>query len=90
MRGCGTGGVNVVRVHAVDAYTGEKGWSTDPVYSILDYKEGNAELNEKGLERLDYWLYQLKIHGIYLHIDLPDGLYSLRGHALALPKTQRY
>ena len=63
-------GVNVVRIHAVDAYTGEKGWSTDPQYSILNYEKKDGSLNEKGLERLDYWLYQLKLHGIYLHIDL--------------------
>lgn len=63
-------GVNVVRIHAVDAYTGEKGWSTDPEYSILDYKKKDGSLNKKGLERLDYWIYQLKLHGIYLHIDL--------------------
>lgn len=63
-------GVNVVRIHAIDAYTGEKGWSTDPQYSILNYGKKDGSLNEKGLERLDYWLYQLKLHGIYLHIDL--------------------
>lgn len=80
-----TMGVNVVRVHAVDACTGEKGWSTDPEYSILDYKEGNAELNENGLERLDYWLYQLKIHGIYLHIDLLVGRRFLAAQNLDYP-----
>ncbi len=54
-------------------------------YSILDYKEGNAELNEKGLERLDYWLYQLKIHGIYLHIDLLVGRRFLAAQNLDYP-----
>ena len=68
-----TMGVNVVRVHAVDAWIGEKGWSTDPAYSVLNYRTGKNGLNEKGMERLDYWLYQLKIHGIYLHIDLLVG-----------------
>lgn len=35
-------GVNVVRIHAADAYPGEKGWSTDPEYSILDYRKGSG------------------------------------------------
>ena len=48
-----TMGVNVVRVHAADAYVGEKGWSTDPEYSILDYAGKTGRLNEKGMERLD-------------------------------------
>lgn len=78
-------GVNVVRVHAVDAASGEKGWSTNPKYSILDDKEGSGRLNERGLERLDYWLYQLKIHGIYLHIDLLVGRRFLAAQNLDYP-----
>lgn len=82
-----TMGVNVVRVHAADAYVGEKGWSTDPEYSILDYAGKTGRLNEKGMERLDYWLYQLKKHGIYLHIDLLVARKFLESEGLDYPEN---
>ena len=64
-------GVNVIRLHAIDALIDEDGWSCRPGYSIIDYDKGNSRmLNSAGLERLDYWFYQLKNRGIYLHLDL--------------------
>lgn len=64
-------GVNIIRIHAADAVARESGWSCRPGYSIIDYEQGNSRnLNPAGLERLDYWFFQLKQKGIYIHMDL--------------------
>ena len=58
-------GVNVIRLHAIDALIDEDGWSCRPGYSIIDYDKGNSRmLNSAGLERLDYWFYQLKTRNL--------------------------
>lgn len=66
-------GVNVVRMHAADAEIGEqpRTWSSCKEAPLLDYASGSSvEFNKEGLDRYDYLLYQLKEHGIYVHIDL--------------------
>ena len=65
-----TMGVNVVRLHALDAYLGPSGWSTGPEAPLLNYPYSSREFNEKGLERFDYWTAKLIEKGIYLHVDL--------------------
>lgn len=79
-------GVNVIRLHAIDAVTHEDGWSCRPGYSIIDYEKGNSRtLNPAGLERLDYWFYQLKKRGIYLHMDLLVARAFQEGDGLDYP-----
>lgn len=44
-------GVNVIRLHAIDALIDEDGWSCRPGYSIIEYEKGNSRtLNSAGLE----------------------------------------
>lgn len=64
-------GVNVIRIHAVDAVNNRGGWAMEPDMPLIDYRKGNSRtLNPEGLERLDWFVYQLKIRGIYVHMDL--------------------
>lgn len=66
-----TMGVNAVRLTAMDAVSSKEGWTCTPGYSIIDYeKETSRDLCDAGVDRLDYWIYQLKSKGIYIHIDL--------------------
>lgn len=56
-------GMNVVRFHHMDNNWGSLG--------IIDYSQGNSRnLNPVALERLDYFIAQLKAHGIYTNINL--------------------
>lgn len=76
-------GVNIVRIHAIDAVTREKGWSCRPGYSVIDYDRGNScHLNPSGLERLDYWFFCLKQKGIYIHMDLLVARLFTKGDGL--------
>lgn len=57
-------GVNVVRLHLLDAY------DRDNVL-IFDQSHGNTRhLNEASLEKLDYIVAQLKSNGIYINFNL--------------------
>jgi len=54
-------GINMVRIHHVDG---------NYPAALLTYEGTSQELNAEYFDRLDYLAYQLKIRGIYLHIDL--------------------
>jgi len=51
-------GINCVRMHHMDAYSI---WGDSPNKTIIDPKK---------LDRLDYLIHQLKLHGIYTNINL--------------------
>ncbi len=53
-------GINLVRIHHIDDTTG-----------ILT-TDGTAQLNEKRIDLLDYWIATLKARGIYVCLDLND------------------
>jgi hypothetical protein len=56
-------GVNIVRLHHMDA-----SWSKP---NIFDTSSGDTQhLNAEALDRLDYLVNQLKLHGIYANINL--------------------
>jgi hypothetical protein len=58
-------GCNVIRLHAEDSYNPNG-------RSIIDYSEKGKgrELDPENLDRLQYFVYQLKIRGIYVQVDL--------------------
>lgn len=61
-------GCNVVRIHAIDGtWQGKE-------YSIIDYINYNdsQHLNLAMLDRLDYFIAELKKNGIYIYMDLLD------------------
>jgi len=81
-------GVNVVRLHAVDARLGGKGpgWSSNPDSPVIDYAAGNSRgFHPVGQERFDYWVAKLKEKGIYVHVDLLVGRSFLDGDDLDYP-----
>jgi hypothetical protein len=56
-------GINMVRLHAVDA-----GYAP-----LIDYERGDSRhLNAEALDRYDYFVAELKKHGIYCYFDLLD------------------
>ncbi|EDY80676.1 Carbohydrate binding domain protein [Verrucomicrobiia bacterium DG1235] len=56
-------GFNIVRFHHMD-----NNWGSG---SIIDYAQGNSRnLHAANLEKLDYFIAQLKSHGIYSNINL--------------------
>ncbi|MEM2885942.1 MAG: hypothetical protein QXF24_07630 [Thermoproteota archaeon] len=56
-------GINAVRFHHMDAPWEE--------FNIFDKTYGNTRrLNQEALDRLDYFVYQLKINGIYSDLNL--------------------
>lgn len=58
-------GVNVVRFHHMDYYAAPRGiW--DPAY----FPNDTQHLDPGQLDRLDYLVYQLKRHGIYVNFNL--------------------
>jgi hypothetical protein len=74
-------GMNMVRLHHIDSMRGApKG------HSILEYKDDHSKtLNAEGIDKLDYLIYQLKIRGIYTHIDLFTLRTILPGDGLDYP-----
>lgn len=83
-------GVNVVRVTATDAVTTPSGWSLNPESPLIDYNKGTSRsFSPAGWDRLDYWLYQLKKKGIYLHIDLLVARAFVEGDDLDYPGELR-
>lgn len=65
-------GVNVVRMHAIDAPMGDElTWSSSRETPLIDYaKETSRLFCKEGLDRFDYLFSQFKKRGIYVHIDL--------------------
>ncbi|MBM4085402.1 MAG: hypothetical protein FJ272_11480, partial [Planctomycetes bacterium] len=56
-------GVNLLRLHTPDAR-----WT-----NFIDYSKGNTRsLNPEALDRYDYFVAELKRHGIYVYFDLLD------------------
>lgn len=55
-------GINLVRFHHID-----NPWSSGSLFHDV---EGTREFNEILLDRLDYFIYQLKEHGIYVNMNL--------------------
>jgi hypothetical protein len=56
-------GVNLVRFHHMDNHFGAK--------SIINYAAGNSRtLDAENLDKLDYFIYQLKLNGIYINLNL--------------------
>jgi hypothetical protein len=84
-----TMGVNVVRLHAVDAPISKKrGWSTNPDSPLIDYNSGTSRIFcDEGLDRFDYWVSKLKEQGIYLHVDLLVGRAFMDGDDLDYPDS---
>ena len=80
-------GVNVIRLHAADAPTGEScTWSSCKDAPLLDYSTGNSRtFHDVGRDRFDYLFAKLKEKGIYLHIDLMVAREYLSGDALDYP-----
>lgn len=64
-------GFNAVRLHHMDYYFEPKGIFKDiaPAYKNPQSKE-TGHLSEKQLDRLDYLIYQLKLRGIYVDMNL--------------------
>lgn len=56
-------GINMVRLHAMDAFYGP----------LIDYSRGDSRhFDPEGLDRIDYFVAQLKKHGVYVYMDLLD------------------
>lgn len=56
-------GVNLVRFHHMDNHFGAK--------SIINYAAGTSRsLDAENLDKLDYYIYQLKLNGIYTNLNL--------------------
>ncbi len=56
-------GVNLVRFHHMDNHFGDK--------TIINYAAGTSRtLDAENLDRLDYFIYQLKLNGIYTNLNL--------------------
>jgi len=64
-------GFNAVRLHHMDYYFEPKGIFEDvcPAYKDPQMKKTGV-LSKKQLDRLDYLIYQLKIRGIYINMNL--------------------
>ncbi|MCL2059349.1 MAG: hypothetical protein FWH01_09890 [Oscillospiraceae bacterium] len=76
-------GMNMVRFHHVDSLRGHLSGKDQ---SIVDYSDNNSKkLNPAGIDKLDYIIYQLKIRGIYTHIDLFTLRMFLPGDGLDYP-----
>ncbi|ODR28288.1 hypothetical protein [Eisenbergiella tayi] len=84
-----TMGANIARIHASDTNTGPIGWSSNPDSPLLDYPHTSRQFHPEGLDRFDYWIYQLKKNGIYLHIDLLVGRTFLEADGLDYPGKLR-
>ncbi len=56
-------GVNMLRLHSMDSRWGP----------LIDYSRGTSqEFDPEGLDRIDYFVAQLKKRGIYIYLDLLD------------------
>ncbi len=83
-----TMGVNVVRLHAADVITGPRGWTSNPQSPLLDYASGTSRnFHPAGMDLFDYFFYQLKKKGIYIHLDLLVARVFLEGDDLDYPEA---
>ena len=81
-------GVNIIRLHAVDAPIGEEpaSWSSCPEAPLIDYPAGDSRhFTAEGLDRFEYLIAQLEQRGIYLHIDLIVARQFVEGDGLEYP-----
>ncbi len=68
-------GVNIVRFHHMENNWGGR--------SLLDYSAGGSQtFNADSLDRLDYFIWRLKTHGIYTNINLMTSREFLPGDGL--------
>jgi len=77
-------GLNLVRLHQLDAE-----WSTPNIFQFTKgrLQDNTMSLDSKSMDRLDYLIYCLKKHGIYIYMDLltyrkfkpGDGLENTEG-----------
>ncbi|MGE5557328.1 MAG: hypothetical protein ACM3WV_01810 [Bacillota bacterium] len=58
-------GCNMARLHHMDA-----DWAAPNIFNIKGGNAPDSRLSEESLERLDYFIYQLKKQGIYIFLDL--------------------
>ncbi len=60
-------GLNLVRLHQLDAE-----WSTPNIFRFTkgSLQEDTLSLDPKSMDRMDYLIYCLKNHGIYIYMDL--------------------
>ena len=73
-------GLNLVRMHYADGMC-DVGEEPGSEMRLIDYSQSNSRnLNEEALERLDYFIYQLKQRGVYVQLDtfvgrnwMPEG-----------------
>ncbi len=73
-------GLNLVRMHYADGIC-DVGGEQDNEIRLIDYSTlSSRKLNEEALERLDYFIYQLKQRGVYVQLDtfvgrnwMPEG-----------------
>jgi hypothetical protein len=74
-------GMNMIRFHHIDSQRG-----APRKRSILEYKDGHSKtILADGIDKLDYMIYQLKLRGIYTHIDLFTLRTILPGDGLDYP-----
>lgn len=69
-------GINVVRFHHM-----ENNWGGE---SLIDYSAGTSrQFNKSNLDKLDYFIAQLKKHGIYSNLNLQTSRDYLTGDGLS-------
>jgi hypothetical protein len=63
-------GINCVRLHHMDS-----GWAEPNMFAISggSYGKRTDRLDPQSLDRLDYLIYQFKLHGIYVDMNLHVG-----------------
>lgn len=65
-------GLNLVRMHFMDGVVNVCDFGVGQ--TLIDYSKGNTRnLDPDALDRLDYYVYQLKIRGIYVQLDTLVG-----------------
>ncbi|MBC8080447.1 MAG: beta-galactosidase, partial [Gorillibacterium sp.] len=59
-------GINLVRLHHMDSHPDFE----ESQGGLIDYTDGKSQaLNALNLDKLDYFIYELKQRGIYIHMD---------------------
>ncbi len=60
-------GLNIVRLHQLDAE-----WSTPNIFQFTKgrLQDDTLRLDSKSMDRMDYLIYCLKNHGVYIYMDL--------------------
>ncbi len=71
-------GVNLVRMHHID-----NSWSSSGRESLIQPGTDTRHLDSQQLERLDYLIHQLALHGIYICISLNSARRFLPGDGVA-------